>query len=111
MNSSNKCNNNTFYNTIQSDFNEGEQFLFDISSKLDYHNNIIKYFVKNNWRIPPNGVCNLFVEINNSKDLNQFIDLLNESLEYKDPLEPLEPINTIIREAFLDKIIDENYIK
>ena len=111
LNSSKNYNNKTFYNQIQENFNEGEKFLFNISSKLDYHNNIIKFFVKKNWTIPLNGVCNLFIEINNSKDLNQFIELLNESLEYKDSLQQLVPINSIIREAFLDKIIEENYLK
>ena len=107
LNCSKDYNEKRFYNDIQPNFDEGAQFLFNISSKIDYHNNILKYFIKNNWKIPLNGICNLFIEINNSKDLNQFIDLLNKSLEkYHNPL---DEINTIIADAFLDKIVNENY--
>ena len=38
--------NNTFYNKIQSNFDDGAQFLFNISSELNYHNGIIKFFIK-----------------------------------------------------------------
>ena len=107
LNSSPSLNKKTFYNEIQPNFTEGSKFLFNISSKLNYHNNIIKFFVKNNWIIPLNGVCKLFIEINNSDDLNQFINLVNQSLNYKDPI---EEVNNIIGSSILDKIIDENYI-
>lgn len=107
LNCSNVYNEKRFYNDIQPNFDEGAQFLFNISSKIDYHNNILKFFIKNNWKVPPNGICNLFIEINNSKDLNLFIDLLNKSLEkYNDPL---DEINTIIGDAFLDRLVYENY--
>ena len=108
LNSSSKLNNKTFYNEIQPNFESGAKFLFDISSELNYHNSIIKFFIKKNWNIPLNGVCNLFVEINNSEDLNQFINLVNEALNYN---EPLEYINKVIGDTLLDKIIDENYIE
>ena len=49
----------------------------------------------------------LFVEINNSENLNEFIKMINEALEYN---EPLEIINNIIADSLLDKIINENYI-
>ena len=99
-----------FFNSSEKpSFDEGAEFLFNISSILDYHNPIIKFFIKNKWKIPSNGIAKLFYEINNSDDLNQFINLLNQSLEYED--DPLQKINTIIGDAFLDKIIDENYIK
>jgi hypothetical protein len=48
----------------------------------------------------------LFVEINNSENLNEFIQMVNEALEYN---EPLEIINNIIADSVLDKIINENY--
>ena len=46
MNSSNKLNQKRFYNEIQSNFDEGAKFLFNISSELNYHNNIIRFFIK-----------------------------------------------------------------
>ena len=98
FNSSNKMNEKKFYNKIQSNFDEGAKFLFNISSELNYHNNIIRFFIKKNWDIPLNGICKLFIEINNSKDLNQFISLINESLEYN---EPIENVNKIIISSYL----------
>ena len=87
LNSSDKLNNKTFYNKIQSNFDVGARFLFNISSELNYHNGIIKFFINKNWNIPLNGICKLFVEINNSEDLNQFINLVNEALNYNEPIE------------------------
>ena len=107
MNSSNKLNQKRFYNEIQSNFDEGAKFLFNISSKLNYHNNIIKFFIKKNWDIPLNGICKLFIEINNSEDLNQFINLINESI---DKNESVENVNKIIGDSLLESIIDKNYI-
>lgn len=46
LNCSNKSNNKTFYNEIQYNFDDGAKFLFNISSELDYHNGIIKFFHK-----------------------------------------------------------------
>ena len=108
LNSDRKLNIKKFYNKKQNYFDSGAQFLFDISTQLDYHNPIIKYFIKNNWEIPLNGRANLFIEINNSDNLNEFIKMINESLELN---EPLEIINNIISDSLLDKIINENYNK
>ena len=61
LNSNNKYKSiKKFYNKIESYFDEGERFLFSISSKLNYHNCIIKYFMKKKWEIPLNGTCNIF---------------------------------------------------
>ena len=106
LNDSEGKNKKTFYNEIQPYFDRGAKFLFEISSKLSYHNNIIRFFIKKNWNIPLNGTCNLFVEINNSNDLNQFINLFNESLGQ----DPIEEINKIIGDSILDTIIETNYI-
>lgn len=108
LNSSNNLNEKKFYNKIQPNFDRGAKFLFEISSSLDYHNNVIKFFIKNGWTFPENGIGKLFIEINNSEDLNQFIELLNQSLDYNDDI---FKINQIIGSSLLDKIVDENYIK
>ncbi len=55
-----------------------------------------------------NVICKLFIEINNSEDLNQLINLINESF---DKNEPKENIIKIIDESLLDNIIDKNYKK
>ena len=44
LNSCDILNKKTFYNEIQPNFDSGAKFLFNISSSLDYHNNIIKFF-------------------------------------------------------------------
>lgn len=46
--------------------------------------------------------------IYNSENFNEFIKMVNEALEYN---EPLEIINNIIADSLLDKIINENYNK
>ena len=99
---------NIFYNKIQSNFDSGAAFLFSISSKVNYNNIILKYFIKKKWKVPLNGVANLFYEINNSEDLNEFIQLINESLDYNDAE---EQINQIIGDLLLDKIVNNNYIQ
>ena len=66
LNCSKIYNEKQFYNNIQPDFDKGAQFLFNISNKIDYQNNILKFLIKNNWKIPPNGIGNLFIEINNT---------------------------------------------
>ena len=96
-----------FYNKIESDFDEGAKFLFSISSKLNYHNCIIKYFMKKGWEIPLNGVCNLFIRIDNSQNINELINMINESLDYHDPI---KEFNNIIGGILLNKIIGVNYI-
>ena len=103
-----KKENRVFYNTIQKNFDEGAEFLFSISSKVNYNNIILKYFIKKKWKIPLNGVANLFYEINNSDELNEFINLINESFDYNDAQ---EQINQAIGDLLLDKIINNNYIK
>ena len=107
LNSSDNDNKKTFYNKIQPNFDSGAKFLFKISSSLDYHNNIIKFFIDRDWNIPKNGICKLFAEINNSEDLNQFIELLNQSIDFNDPI---DKINAIITNSLFDKIVNDNYI-
>ena len=44
--SSNKMNEIKFYNKTQSNFDEGAKFLFNISSKLNYRDGVIRIFIK-----------------------------------------------------------------
>ena len=109
LNSNNKNKKKKeLFNTIQNNYDSGAQFLFSISSKVNYNNIILKYFIKKKWKIPLNGVANLFYEINNSDKLNELIKLINESLDENNAQ---EQINQVIGELLLDKIINTNYIK
>ena len=51
-----------------------------MSSTLDYQHPIIKFFIEKGWHIPLSGECKLFIEVNNSKNLNKFIGLFNEAI-------------------------------
>jgi hypothetical protein len=51
-----------------------------MSSKLDYHYPIIKFYIEKGWDIPLSGECKLFVEVNNSKNLNELIELFNKGI-------------------------------
>ena len=69
-----------FYDSIQPHFSRGSVNLFKIAITLTYENAIIKFFIKKGWNMPLSGECKLFVEINNSQNLNKFIDLMNEAI-------------------------------
>ena len=80
----------TFYDDVQSHFTNGSKDLFLMSSTLNYENPVIKFFIKKGWNIPTSGECKLFIEINNSQNLNEFIDIMNEAiseLNYKNNVE------------------------
>ena len=62
LNSNRNLNIKKLFNKKQYYFDSGEDFLFDISTQLDYHNPIIKYFIKNNWEIPLNGKANYLLK-------------------------------------------------
>ena len=68
------------YDKIESHFSQGSKDLFLMSSTLTYEHPIIKFFIQKGWDVPISGECKLFVEVNNSKNLNKFIDLFNEAI-------------------------------
>lgn len=68
------------YDKPQKHFTKGSEDLFYMSSILDYQHPIIQFFIQKGWDIPISGECRLFIEINNSKNLNKFIDLFNEAI-------------------------------
>lgn len=65
-------------------FDKGAKDLMEMSSLMNYEDSIIKFFILKGWDIPTSGDCKLFVEINNSQNLNEFIKLINEAVDYKD---------------------------
>ncbi len=92
-----KCE--TFYDEIQPHFTNGSKDLFLMSSTLTYEHPIIKFFIKKGWNMPISGECKLFVEINNSQNMDKFIDLMNEAigeLNYKNNIEKIENPNSLI---------------
>ncbi len=101
-----------FYDSIQYDFDIGCNILFQITTKINYHNPIIKFFINNGWKIPESGESKLFVKTNNSKDLNDFIDLLNKGIqEDNEYTNANNKLLDMIGNSILLKIVDENYIK
>ena len=87
------------YDNIQSHFTSGSKDLFLMSSTLTYDQPIIKFLIQKGWDIPVSGECKLFVEVNNSQNLNKFIDLINEAigeLNYKNNIENVQNPNSLI---------------
>ena len=76
----NNINEETLYDEIQSHFTHGSKDLFLMSSTLNYENPVIKFLIQKGWNVPISGECKLFVEVNNSQNLNKFIDLINEAI-------------------------------
>ena len=107
-----KCE--TFYDEVQPHFTNGSKDLFLMSTTLTYEHPIIKFFIKKGWNIPISGECKLFVEISNSKNLGEFINLVNEAigeLNYKNNIEKIEnPISLInlIASTKLDYYVNSN---
>ena len=107
-----KCE--TFYDEIQPHFTNGSKDLFLMSTTLTYEHPIIKFFIKKGWNIPISGECKLFVEINNSQNLDKFINLMNEAigeLNYKNNSEKIENPNSLINliaSTKLDYYINSN---
>ena len=101
-----------FYDSIQNNFDNGCRILFQITTTINYHNPIIKFFINHGWEIPESGESKLFVKTNNSKDLNDFIDLLNKGIiEENNEFTANNKLLDMIGNSFLLKIVDENYIK
>ena len=105
-------NEKKFYDSIQNNFDIGSRILFQITTTINYHNPIIKFFINHGWEIPESGESKLFVKTNNSKDLNDFIDLLNKGIiEENNEFTANNKLLDMIGNSFLLKIVDENYIK
>ena len=87
------------YDNYQSHFTQGSKDLFLMSSTLNYENPVIKFLIQKGWDIPASGECKLFIEINNSQNLNEFIDIMNEAiseLNYKNNVENIDNPNSLM---------------
>lgn len=99
------------YDSCQSHFTKGSKDLFLMSSTLTYENPVIKFLIQKGWDIPSSGECKLFVEINNSQNLNKFIDIINEAigeLNNKNNIEIAKNPNSLINLLSSTKI--DNYV-
>ena len=95
-----------FYDSIQNNFDIGCRILFQITTTINYHNPIIKFFINHGWEIPESGESKLFVKTNNSKDLNDFIDLLNKGIiEENNEFTANNKLLDMIGNSFLLKIM------
>ena len=54
-----------------------------MSSKITCDNPIYRFFLIKNWNFTSSGYCRLFIALNNQETINEFITLINESLDYK----------------------------
>ena len=75
---------NTFYDDDSFNIqNKGAKTLFKMCSKITCDNPIYRFFLIKNWNFTSSGYCRLFIAINNQETINEFITLINESLDYK----------------------------
>ena len=75
---------NTFYDDNSFNIqNQGAKTLFKMSSKITCDNPIYRFFLIKNWNFTSSGYCRLFIALNNQETINEFITLINESLDYK----------------------------
>ena len=101
----------TLYDNYQTHFTQGSKDLFLMSSTLNYENPVIKFLIQKRWNIPVSGECKLFVEINNSQNLNKFIDLMNEAigeLNNRNNIEIAKNPNSLIN--LLSSTISNDYV-
>ena len=99
------------YDIPQSHFTSGSKDLFLMSTSLTYEHPIIKFFIQKGWNIPVSGECKLFVEINNSQNLNKFIDILNEAIgevNNRNNQEIIKNPNSLIN--LLSSTVIDNYV-
>jgi len=83
--SSQFCPGNTFYDDNSFNIKEnGAENLFKMCSKIEYKNPIYKFFLSYGWSMPSSGECKLFIALNNSKNMEEFVSLINQALDFKD---------------------------
>ena len=59
-----------FYDELPNDFNKGEKYLFQISSKVSYKNPFAHYYIQKDWDFPIDGKATLFYETNQNDFCN-----------------------------------------
>lgn len=104
-------NRNNYYNYYSLSMipnrnnDNGERTLFNISSELDSNNFLCKFFQNRGWKIPAEGKCRLFFQSNNSKIINEFIDIIGDAFSVNDAF--INNINNIdfslyVKNNFID---------
>ena len=76
---------NKFYDENSFNIKEkGAENLFKMSSKIEYKNPLFKFFLTMGWEMPSSGECKLFISLNNQKTMEEFINLINQALDFKE---------------------------
>ncbi len=63
-------------------WNDGAKLMFDIASNVEDDSNFVSFLLNKGWKINPNA--NLFVQINHSDILEEFIQVILSPLEERD---------------------------
>ena len=74
---------NTFYDDSFNIQDKGAKTLFNLCSKITCDNPIYRFFLIKNWNFTSSGYFRLFIALNNQETINEFITLINESLDFK----------------------------
>lgn len=107
----------TLYDRAPAHLSNNAKNLFELSSSLFYDDPFVRFLVSQNWNLPTNGYCNLFLEVNNIQNLLQLIDLLNEAVFglnnlfnkeiTENPRSLMHDIANVVLDTMNQEIIDE----
>ena len=91
------------YNDFPSHLDSKLKYLFNISSKVDYKNPFARYYIKQGWNFPQDGIGTLFLEVN--------LDFLNNADSFVKDIEKIryEGINIKLLDLNYDNLIQYKY--
>ena len=73
-------NEKTLFDNLSTS-DRGAKQLFDLSSEVDTDSVAFDYLRYKGWDIPLSGKCKLFIQMNNSDNMNDFLEFLNKFLD------------------------------
>lgn len=60
---------------------KGARQLFDLSTEVETDSIAFDYLRDKGWNVPTSGKCKLFIQINNTDNINDFLEFLNKLLD------------------------------
>ena len=73
-------NEKTLFDNLSSS-DKGAEQLFKISSEVETDSIAFDYLRDKGWSIPPSGKCKLFIQMNNTNNINDFLYFLNKLID------------------------------
>jgi hypothetical protein len=73
-------NEKTLYDNLFT-YDKGAKQLFDLSTEVETDSIAFDYLRDKGWNVPTTGKCKLFIQINNTDNINDFLEFLNKLLD------------------------------